>query len=89
MEFGEPHGRKQEYTPLPQIYNVIGLETEKSATKGSECVGPDAMEWANTWEMMNKTVEAIATRNTRDTRVERIRRRQIEKDLQKTKRVYR
>ena len=36
MEFGEPHGRKQEYTPLPQIYNVIGLETEKYATKGSE-----------------------------------------------------
>ena len=27
-------------------------------------VGPDAMTWANTWEMMNKTLEAFATRNT-------------------------
>ena len=26
--------------------------------------GPDAMTWANTWEMMNRTLEAFATRNT-------------------------
>ena len=25
---------------------------------------PDAMAWANTWEMMNRTLEAFATRNT-------------------------
>ena len=27
-------------------------------------VGPDAMTWANTWEMMNTALEAFATRNT-------------------------
>ena len=30
----------------------------------SNNVGPDAMKWANTWEMMNRTLEAFATRNT-------------------------
>ena len=27
-------------------------------------VGLDAMTWANIWEMMNRTLEAFATRNT-------------------------
>ena len=27
-------------------------------------VGPDAMTWASLWEMMNRTLEAFATRNT-------------------------
>ena len=27
-------------------------------------VQPDAMTWANTWEMMNRTLEAFASRNT-------------------------
>ena len=27
-------------------------------------VGPDVMTWASTWEMMNRTLEALATRNT-------------------------
>ena len=27
-------------------------------------VAPDAMTWASTWEMMNRTLEAFATRNT-------------------------
>ena len=27
-------------------------------------VGPDAMTWASTWEMTNRTLEAFATRNT-------------------------
>ena len=26
-------------------------------------VGPDAMTWASTWEIMNRTLEAFATRN--------------------------
>ena len=30
----------------------------------SNNVGPDAMTWASTWEMMNRTLEAFATRNT-------------------------
>ena len=27
-------------------------------------VAPDAMTWASTWEMMNRTLEAFTTRNT-------------------------
>ena len=27
-------------------------------------MGPDAMTWKSTWEMMNRTLEAFATRNT-------------------------
>ena len=30
----------------------------------SNNVGPDAMTWASTWEMMNRTLEAFATRNS-------------------------
>ena len=30
----------------------------------SSNLGPDAMTWANTWEVMNRTLEAFATRNT-------------------------
>ena len=36
--------------------------TEESASHTSE--QPDAMTWANTWEKMNRTFEAFATRNT-------------------------
>ena len=32
-----------------------------STTSNNE--GPDAMTWASTWEMMNRTLEAFATRN--------------------------
>ena len=35
---------------------------EDSTTSNN--VGPDAMMWASTWEMMNRTLEAFATRNT-------------------------
>ena len=41
-----------------------------NATNGSRYstssnnVGPDAMTWAITWEMMNRTLEAFAIRNT-------------------------
>ena len=35
---------------------------EDSSTNNN--VAPDAMTWASTWEMMNKTLEAFATRNT-------------------------
>ena len=30
----------------------------------SNNVGADAMTWTNTWEMMNRTLEAYTTRNT-------------------------
>ena len=35
-------------------------EDSSTSTK----VAPDAMTWASTWEMMNRTLEAFATRNT-------------------------
>ena len=74
VDFAEPHRKEQESTPLPQIYHIIGSETLKAAMKegGSistrvpresklhTSVAPDAMTWGNTWEMMNKTLEAFA-----------------------------
>ena len=80
VDFAEPHRKKkQEATPLPQFHNIIGSETGKAATKGSASkstrvpresnvhasVAPDAMTWANTWQTMNRTVEAFVTRNTK------------------------
>ena len=35
VEFAEMHRKKQESTPLPQVFNIVGLETGNSATKGS------------------------------------------------------
>ena len=74
----EPLRKKQELTPLPLTNNSIGSGMTKTATKGRgsnstrlprdsdahTSVTPDAMTWANTWEMMNWTLEAFATRNT-------------------------
>ena len=83
----EAQRKKNESTPLPQIHNSIGPGITKTATKGGlsnssmipsdsgthRSVTPDAMTWANTWEMMNKHLwqmfvflgtQAIATRNT-------------------------
>ena len=31
-------------------------------------VQPEVMTWASTWEMMNRTLESFATRNTRNSR---------------------
>ena len=41
--------------------NSMRTSGETSAHTG---VPPDAVTWASTWEMMNWTLEAIATRNT-------------------------
>ena len=68
----ETHCKKQESTPLPLINNNIGSGMSKSATKEgmsressahmSETI--DAMMWAKTWETMNRTLEAVSTRNS-------------------------
>ena len=38
-------------------------------SKTNNNVGPDAMTWASTWEMMNRTLEAFATRNTDSSKI--------------------
>ena len=74
----EPQRKKQESTPLPRTNNSIGPGMTKTATRGGASnstriprdssahtsIAPDAMTWASTWEKMNTTLEAIATRNT-------------------------
>ena len=45
----------------------VGIKDSTNASGSSSTqtrVTPDAMTWASTWEMMNKTLEALATRNT-------------------------
>ena len=37
--------------------------TQDSTNAPGDC-GPDAMTWVSTWEIMNRTLEAFATRNT-------------------------
>ena len=67
VDFVKPQRKKQESTPLPHVHNSIGSGLIKMATKGLKrhtSLTPDAMTWANTWEMMNRTLEAFATRNT-------------------------
>ena len=78
VDFVEPQCRKQEMTPLLLINNSIGSRMTTTATKGGlsnstrilresgahTSVTPDAMTWANTWELMNRTHKAFAARNT-------------------------
>ena len=77
VDFIEPQRNKRESTPLPRRAASIGsggqdnyegwnLKLDKGALDSttSTNVGPDAMTRANTWEMMNRTLEAFATRNT-------------------------
>ena len=76
----EPQRIKRESTPLPLPRGAAsnrprGAKTiiksgNSTTTSGpvssttSNNVGPDAMTWASTWEMTNRTYEAFATRNT-------------------------
>ena len=80
VDFVEPQRNKRESTPLPLPRGAasIGPRGAKTIIKSvtstttngpgnsttSNIVGPDAMTWASTWEMMNRTLEAFATRNT-------------------------
>ena len=78
VDFVEPQRKKRESTTLAQTDSTMasggtrtamkaGVSNTTRATEDSESntrVQPDAMTWANTWEMMNRTLEAFATMNT-------------------------
>ena len=47
------------------IKKGVSNTTRATEDSGSNTgVQPDGITWANTWEMMNRTLEAFATRNT-------------------------
>ena len=80
VDFVEPQRGKRQSTPLPLTRDTVSIATtadktimksgNSNTTSGpgdstaSSNAGPDAMTWASTWEMMNRTLEAFATRNT-------------------------
>ena len=80
VDFVEPQRNKRQSTPLPLNRDAVSIAPTaaktimKSGTSNttsgpgdstaSSNAGPDAMTWASTWEMMNRTLEAFATRNT-------------------------
>ena len=78
VDFRERQRNKRESTPLPRIAASTGAAGSKTIMKvGSSNttnapeisgtntnVAPDAMTWASTWKMMNRTLAAFETRNT-------------------------
>ena len=80
VDFVEPQRNKRQSTPLSLTRDTVSIAPTaaktimKSGTSNTTTgpgdstansnAGPDAMTWANTWEMMNRTLEAFATRNT-------------------------
>ena len=78
IDFVEPQRKKRESTPLARTDSTmasggirtvmkVGASNTARTTEDSGSntgVQPDAMTWASTWEMMNRTLEAFATRNT-------------------------
>ena len=80
VDFVEPQRNKRQSTSLPLIRDAVSIAPTaaktimKSGTSNTMSgpgdstansnAGPDAMTWASTWEMMNRTLEAFATRNT-------------------------
>ena len=80
VDFVEPQRNKRQSTPLPLTRDAVSAAPVaaktimKSGTANTTSgpgdstthsnVGPDAITWASTWEMMNRTLEAFATRNT-------------------------
>ena len=78
IDFVEPQRKIRESIPLPRIATSIGAVGSETTMKGGTSnstnapgdssthtnVTPDAMMWASTWEMMNRKLEAFATRNT-------------------------
>ena len=79
VDFVEPQRNKRQSTPLPLTRDTVSIAPTaaktimkngtSSTTTGpgdstaNSNAGPDAMTWASTWEMMNRTLEAFATRN--------------------------
>ena len=80
VDFVEPQRGKRQSTPLPLTRDTVSIAptADKTIMKSgnsnttscpgdstaSSNAGSDAMTWASTWEMMNRTLEAFATRNT-------------------------
>ena len=80
VDFVEPQRSKRQSTPLPLTWDTVSIAPTaaktimkngtSSTTTGpgdstaNSNAGPDAMTRASTWEMMNRTLEAFATRNT-------------------------
>ena len=80
VDFVEPQRNKRQSTPLPITRDAVSIAPTAAKTimkngtsntttgpgdsTANSNAGPDAMTWANTWEMMNRTLEAFATRNT-------------------------
>ena len=80
VDFVEPQRNKRQSTPLPLTRDAVSTAPTAAKTimkngtsntmsgpgdsTANSNAGPDAMTWASTWEMMNRTLEAFATRNT-------------------------
>ena len=80
VDFVEPQRNKRQSTPLPATREAaitapvgaraivkngtVNTTSDPGDSTTQNNVAPDAMTWANTWEMMNRTLEAFATRNT-------------------------
>ena len=80
VDFVEPQRGKRQSTSLPLTRDTVStaptvaktiMKNGTSSTTtcpgdstANSNAGPDAMTWASTWEMMNRTLEAFATRNT-------------------------
>ena len=80
VDFVEPQRNKRQSTPLPLNRDAVSTAPMAAKTimkngasntmsgpgesTANSNAGPDAMTWASTWEMMNMTLEAFATRNT-------------------------
>ena len=80
VDFVEPQRNKRQSTPLPLNRDAVSIAPTAAKTimkngtsntmsgpgdsTANSNAGPDAMTWASTWEMMNRTLEAFATMNT-------------------------
>ena len=80
VDFVEPQRNKRQSTPLPITRDAMSIAPTAAKTimkngtsntttgpgdsTANSNTGPDAMTWASTWEMMNRTLEAFATTNT-------------------------
>ena len=80
VDFVEPQRGKRQSTPLPLTRDTVSIAPTAAKTimkngtsstttcpgdsTANSNAGPDAMTWASTWEMMNRFLEAFATRNT-------------------------
>ena len=80
VDFVEPQRNKRQSTPLPLNRDAVSIAPTAAKTimkngtsntmsgpgdsTANSNAGPDAMTWASTWEMMNRNLEAFATRNT-------------------------